>query len=170
MQYHISIQCKIFLNNVISIIFVIFRIILSIFHIAKNSLATMLLISNFIIRRYPLIHVNLGFLKISLWDLLTIFVQVSLALKKYVNSVDGGYLFLISQVKLCKQYCSYLVSLLIFLSACSITIKKGDYFIIFAVFRILCIFVNKSSIKYSFYKDLLPSRGLTFHSIKDVFP
>ena len=59
------------------------------------------------------------------------------------------------------------------LKACenvNITIKKGDYFIIFAVFRILCIFVNKSSIKYSFYKDLLPSRGLTFHSIKDVFP
>ena len=54
----------------------------------------MLLIYNFIIRRYPLIHFNLDFLKISLWDWLsTIFVQVSLALKKYVNSVDGGYFF-----------------------------------------------------------------------------
>lgn len=53
---------------------------------------------------------------------------------------------------------------------CLNTIKKGDYFIIFAVFRIFCTFVNKSFIKYSLYKDLLPSRGLPFHSIKDVFP
>ena len=76
----------------ISIIFVIFRTILFIFHIAKSSLVTMLLISNFIIRRCPLINFNLDFLKISLWDWLwTIFVQVALALKKYVNSIVYMY-------------------------------------------------------------------------------
>lgn len=77
---------------VISFIFEIFRIVLFIFHMARNSVAILLLISNFIFRRCLLINFNLDFLRSSLWARVwTIFVRVALDLKKNANSIDIGY-------------------------------------------------------------------------------
>ena len=45
-----------------------------------------------------------------------------------------------------------------------------NFIIIVVIFRTLCIFVNKTFIKYPFYKHFLPFWGLPFHSLNDVFP